>query len=232
MWDTIKSKVLLMALRIAIPLVIALVAVGVWWIIDTVDTAPKIEELSGTWEGELDTGLSWKDIFKSFEFYDAEIEILRENGLADKKLTVIETASFTKDKKYAIDLNKEATDSFLKEHLERSFDVLYDNRGRLRIMYNTDFSNYTKDQFRSFYVTMYAYDSYELLLQGFAESIYDGQYTSEKGEYHIQDDLIITRAKAGMPEFSLKYRIESDVLYLTYSWDTEDPLVVAYKRIN
>ena len=56
--------------RIGIGVLVGLLLGGVFFVIDEVQMKPKIEELSGTWEGEFESDLSWEEVFETFEFYE------------------------------------------------------------------------------------------------------------------------------------------------------------------
>ena len=230
-WDSIKSKIILIVTAVLGPLLIILAAVGVWIAIDNAEMKPNIEELAGTWEGEFESDLSWEEVFVSFEFCDKELEILRTNHIAYETVPFIDSATFTKDKTFVIESNKEASKRIQREYFERAFDALYQSRDLLRFTYNTDFSNYTKEQFEVYYATLYSCDSFDLLLDNFVEDLAD-YYMAQTGIYKINGNLILIREGKGKTEYSIEYKIVSDVLYLTYSADTDDPLVIAYKRVN
>ena len=230
-WDSVKSKIILIVATILVPLMIILAAVGVWMAIENAEMKPKIEELAGTWEGEFSSDLSWEDVLVYFEFCDKELEILRTSGIARETVPFIDSATFTKDKTFVIDSNNEASKRIQRECLERIFDAFYQSRDLLRFTYNTDFSSYTKEQFELYYATLYSYDSFDLLLDEFAEDVAD-YYIAQTGIYKISGNLILIREEKGKPEYSLEYKIVSDVLYITYSADTDEPLVIAYKRVK
>lgn len=217
--------------RIGIGVLVGLLLGGVFFVIDEVQMKPKIEELSGTWEGEFESDLSWEEVFETFEFYEEEVDILRDNQLLSGNVSFVDVATFTKDRKFSISSNNDKTAQLIRTHLESAFDVLYNNRTQLNVVYSEDFSKYTKADFESFYAEMYSYDSYELLLQGFVESLYD-YYTVEEGTYKIDDDLIVIKNTGKSEKLWIEYKIEDGVLYLSYEEDDGQTLVIKYERVG
>ncbi len=218
-------------LKIGIGVLVGLIIFGASLVIDEIGMKPKIEELAGIWEGEFESDLSWTEVFESFEFFDEELTVLRNNQLLEENVSFVDVATFTKDKKFSINSNNDKTKQAARDHLERVFDALYINRSQLNGAYNLDFSGYTRSAFESFYAEMYEYDSYDLMLTGFAEAIAD-YYNIEEGTYKIDDDLIVLKIKGKSEKSSLEYKIEEGVLYLTWATDDDKPLVVEYKRVG
>lgn len=178
-------------------------------------TQEKIAALSGTWTMVVnDTEEEALELLKSIEMYEEEIALIDLTSLK-----YVQLVEFTTEKTYRFSFDAEATRACIREFFANAFDALYAGRSTLNEVYQTSFDEMTEEEFKEYYRLIYDVDSFETMLDVFADSAYDYEALAEDwetGTYNIRFNEIHCTITGETQAESLKYSINGGTLVLTY----------------
>jgi len=181
----------------------------------------KIEKLAGTWTmnvaGDEDQAMT---LMENVDLYEEEIALVSSID----ELQYVYTVTFTTGKSYNFAYDGAATKEHVRDFYVDVFDQIFESRAALNEIYEMEFDSMTKEGFLQFYADLYAYDSFDTLLEEFVNNAYDYDELEEPwetGTYNIKGDRINCTITGESEAEYITYELEDDVLTLTYTDGTE-----------
>ena len=171
------------------------------------------EALMGVWTMEVQaTEEETMTRLENIELYEEEL-ILAE-GIS---LTYVEQIEFEYSR-YRIGFAVEETKEYVREFYRNIIEKFYENRTMLNAVYQQDFGPMTEAEFKQFYAAMYSQETYEDMIDYFADIAFVYEETFDSGSYSIKGKrLQIVRDDKTEESGDLDYKIEGNTLTLSYS---------------
>ena len=175
------------------------------------------EALMGTWTMEVQA--TEEEIMTRLENIDLyEEELILAEGIS---LTYMEQIEFGYSR-YRIGFAVEETKEYVRKFYCNIIDKFYENRTMLNAVYQQDFGPMTEAEFKQFYAEMYSQETYEDLIDYFANNAFVYEETFDSGSYSIKGKrLQIVRDDKTKDSGDLDYKIKGNTLTLSYSNSTD-----------
>ena len=176
--------------------------------------ASPMDAVAGTWIGVMDDDEA-QLVLESVDMYPEEI------ALADlDSLKVVKKVTFNEDKTYSFGYDADATWQCVYDFYAGFFADLYENRGQLSALYETDMEAMTEEEFGLFYASMYGAADLESLITGFTDDCYDYADLSvpyETGVFKFESGDMLCRIDGEVKYEKLGYDVEDNQLTLTFA---------------
>ena len=174
-------------------------------------------QIVGTWVcNKLDSDETKAGLLEYIELYDEEIALVTANLYTTKQVT------FNEDGTYFFTEDPDGVKEHVRDFYDQVFTQLYNGRASLvdtSAEYGTDLSQLTEEAFFQFYAELYSYTSYEELLDGLSEKVYDYDSfgKSEEGSFTVGSKKIDFDAITDEDDGVAEYKVEDNKLVITYS---------------
>ena len=183
-------------------------------------TEEKYAALAGTWiMYEQDSEEQVMVLLEGIDLYEEEIALVDKTSLRYAWTFEFDTAGNIRQAQ-PVEENK----ALVREFYAGAFDAIFEGRANLAGVYEQDLSAVTREEFDLFYAELYGFETFEALLDQFAENAYkydewtdlrNGTFTFESNRLSISDSV---KGENGLPQsYSIIYEVEGDTLTLTYS---------------
>lgn len=171
------------------------------------------EALMGTWTMEVQATEKETMIrLENIDLYEEEILLVK-----DIPLTYVEEAEFEYSR-YRIGFAVEETKACTREFYRAMVDTLYKNRVMLNGIYQQEFDQMSEAEFKQYYANMYNQETYEDMINYFADIAFQYDNVFDSGSYSIKGKrLQIVRDDVNEESGDLDYKIEGNTLTLSYS---------------
>lgn len=166
-----------------------------------------------------------KDLLELVNAYDEEIALVDTDSLK-----YVQIVSFDADGNYYYSYDADATIENAHSFFEGYVEALYNGRTALNEVYDYSFDDLSEDDFKLLYASVYSFDSYDELIDGFVEYCYDKDTLAEPwetGTYTIRNGQIYCTMTDDDEELTLGYKLSGNSLTLIYS-DGEE----VYTKVN
>ncbi len=184
-------------------------------------------KIVGTWVcRKLESADNKESLLDAIDLYD------EEKALVTAPLYTAKTVTFNEDGSYSFSEDVDGVKAYVRDFYEQMFTQLYEGRAALAntyAEYGEDLSQKTEDEFYQFYADLYSYDSYEQLLDGLAENVYDYDNFEpfEQGTFTVGSKKIDFDATTDEDDGVAEYSVKDGELTITYSDGTE-----VYTKVN
>ena len=156
-------------------------------------------------------------LLENIDMYPEEIALVDLTSLEYARIM-----EYKMDGTYRQYISVEHTKDLVREFYEGVFHTLYDNRTALGSLYEEDLASMDKEQFLTFYASLYAYEDFYVLLGEFVDSAYDYQWEDlESGTYTMKSVNIISIKRTSTdpeadPTGTIPFKLENGTLTLEY----------------
>ena len=178
-------------------------------------------KIVGTWIcRKLDTNETKESLMDAIDLYD------EEKALVTGPLYTAKVVCFKDDGSYYFTEDPDGVKQYVRDFYKQMFAQMYAGRASLvttSAEYGTDLSQLTEEEFYKFYADLYSYASFEALLNGLAENVYDYDNFEpyERGTYTVGSKKINFDATTDADDGVAEYKVDGDKLTITYSDGSE-----------
>lgn len=178
-------------------------------------------KIVGTWVcRKQDAAETKESLLDAIDLYD------EEKALITAPLYTAKVVCFNEDGSYYFTEDPAAVKAYVRDFYEQMFQQLYNGRANLAntyAEYGTDLSQLGEDEFYQFYAELYTYATFEELLDGLAENVYDYDNFEpyERGTYTVGSKKINFDATSDEDDGVAEYKVDGDTLTITYSDGSE-----------
>lgn len=185
----------------------------------------KIDQLAGVYTTLEDNTDGVQDLLSLIDLSQEELALT--GGV---ELKIVKLVEFNQNRDYRFSYDAEQSKQQVRAMYADALDAIYQGRATLTALYGDEITTVTQEEFQQLYAELYSLNSYDELLDAFADNAFDYDALSEDdetGTYTIEGKKILCTITGESKAEYLEYKLDGDTLTLTYS-----DMVETYTRVG